>query len=161
MFINKKAHKAFRLQWCQTRRQWNLASWKKVHSTDIQRMIVKVRYNTCFKDVLPIDLFIEVASYCNEVKLTVICYTSPHHDGILRKEQSPQSSCCSRLLARRVDNHTSTACQEFWFKPDRAHLAHYRSSSERNNTAGSKFKCILILVEEKKNNLIQSFCHIT
>ena len=38
----------------------------------IQRMIVKVRHNTCFKDVLLIDLSIEVASYCNEVKLTVI-----------------------------------------------------------------------------------------
>ena len=25
-----QAHKAFRLQWCQTRRQWNLASWRKV-----------------------------------------------------------------------------------------------------------------------------------
>ena len=42
----------------------------------IQRIIVKVRHNTCFKDVLPIDLSIEVASYCNEVKLTVIWYTS-------------------------------------------------------------------------------------
>jgi hypothetical protein len=38
----------------------------------IQRMIVKVRHNTCFKDVLVIDLSIEVASYCNEVKLTII-----------------------------------------------------------------------------------------
>jgi hypothetical protein len=35
----------------------------------IQRMIVKVRHNTCFKDVLPIDLSIEVSSY-----------SSPHHD---------------------------------------------------------------------------------
>ena len=46
----------------------------------IQKMIVKVRHNTCFKDVLPIDLSIEVASYCNEVKLTFIWYTSPYHD---------------------------------------------------------------------------------
>ena len=26
-----QVHKVFRLQWCQTRRQWNLASWRKVH----------------------------------------------------------------------------------------------------------------------------------
>jgi aminoglycoside N3'-acetyltransferase len=36
--------------------------------------------NTCFKDVLPIDLSIEVNSYYNEVKPTVIRCTSPHHD---------------------------------------------------------------------------------
>jgi transposase len=29
-----QAHKAFRLQWCQTRRQWNLASWRKVQWND-------------------------------------------------------------------------------------------------------------------------------
>jgi hypothetical protein len=46
----------------------------------IQRMIVKVRHNTCFNDVFPIDLSIEVASYCNEVKLRDTWYTSPHHD---------------------------------------------------------------------------------
>jgi hypothetical protein len=30
--------------------------------------------------------------------------------------QTPQSSCCDRLLVWRVDNHTSMACQESWFK---------------------------------------------
>jgi hypothetical protein len=30
--------------------------------------------------------------------------------------QTPQSSCCDRLLAWRIDNHTSMACQESWFK---------------------------------------------
>ena len=28
---------AFLLQWCQTRRQWNLASWRKVHWSDVSR----------------------------------------------------------------------------------------------------------------------------
>ena len=32
-----QAHKAFRLQWCQTRRQWNLASWRKVLWSDESR----------------------------------------------------------------------------------------------------------------------------
>jgi hypothetical protein len=43
----------------------------------IQRVIIKVRHNTCFKDVLSIDLSIAVASYCNEVKLTVIKERTP------------------------------------------------------------------------------------
>jgi hypothetical protein len=43
-----------------------------IDGTCIQRMIVKVRHNTCFKDVLPINFSIEVVSYCNEVNLTVI-----------------------------------------------------------------------------------------
>jgi len=29
-----QAHKTFRLQWCQIRRQWNLASQRKVHWSD-------------------------------------------------------------------------------------------------------------------------------
>ena len=34
-----QAHKAFRLQWCQTRRQWNLASWRKVHWSNESRFL--------------------------------------------------------------------------------------------------------------------------
>ena len=39
-----QAHKAFRLQWCQTRRQWNLASWRKVHWSDESRFLLHVTY---------------------------------------------------------------------------------------------------------------------
>jgi len=59
---------------------------------------------------------------------------------LLMTRQIPQRSCCSWLLVWRVDNHTSMACQEPWFKPDRAHLGHYRSPSEQMNTAGSNLK---------------------
>jgi hypothetical protein len=164
-----------KLVWLSTRHASNLSQhelygvWHKDRPC-IQRMIVKVRHNTCFKDVLPIHLSIEVASY-----------SSPHHDwasskrnsfnnvtlsissvrlspnvhfkwtNLLAKHpwskccaslwqssseykaclygwqrQSPQSSRCDRLLAWRVDNHTSMACQESWFKPDLGHLGHYR-----------------------------------
>ena len=58
------------------------------------------------------------------------------------QRQTPQSSCCDRLLKWRVNNHTYMAYQESWLKPDRAHLEHYRSSSKRKNTAGSNFKWI-------------------
>ena len=37
-----QAHKAFRLQWCQTRRQWNLASWRKVHWSVESRFLLYV-----------------------------------------------------------------------------------------------------------------------
>ena len=37
-----QAHKAFRLQWCQTRRQWNLASWRKVQWSDESRFLLHV-----------------------------------------------------------------------------------------------------------------------
>ena len=53
-----------------------------------------------------------------------------------------RTRCCDRLLAWRIDNHTYMACQEFWFKPDRAHLGHYRSSIERKNTVGSNFNWV-------------------
>jgi transposase len=37
-----QTHKAFRLQWCQTRRQWNLASWRKVHWSVESRFLLYV-----------------------------------------------------------------------------------------------------------------------
>jgi transposase len=37
-----QAHKAFRLQWFQTRRQWNLVSWRKVHWSDESRFLLHV-----------------------------------------------------------------------------------------------------------------------
>jgi hypothetical protein len=48
----------------------------------IQRLIVKVRYNTCFKDALPTYLSIEVGLYCNEVNFTVIWCPSSDHDWV-------------------------------------------------------------------------------
>ena len=37
-----QAHKAARLQWFQTRRQWNLASWRKIHWSDESRFLLHV-----------------------------------------------------------------------------------------------------------------------
>jgi hypothetical protein len=113
-----QAHNAICLQWCQTCRQW------------IQRMIVKVRHNTCFKDVLPIDLSIEVASYCNEVKLTVIWYTSAHHDrSLLRKPQHKQRSVvairalCHLSVVPHFDNHPLNTRSVFMNDNARLHRA--------------------------------------
>jgi hypothetical protein len=54
--------------------------------------------------------------------------------------QTSQSSCYDILLAWLVDNHTSMVFQKSWFKPDRADLEYFRSSSERKNIVGSNFK---------------------
>ena len=39
-----QAHKAVRWQWCQTRRQWNLASWRTVQWSDESRFLLHVTY---------------------------------------------------------------------------------------------------------------------
>jgi IS30 family transposase len=41
-YLLAQAHKAFRLQGCQTRRQWNLASWRKVHWSDESHFLLHV-----------------------------------------------------------------------------------------------------------------------
>jgi transposase len=166
-----QVHKVFRLQWCQTRRQWNLASWRKVHWSDERRFLLHVtngrvrvwrQPNTAYAE----RNIVETVTFGGgSVMVWGMSKRQPQWTNLSAKHpwsrccaslwqssseykvclywwqrQTPQSSCCDILLAWRVDNHTSMACQESWLKPDRAHLGHYRSSSERKNTDGSNFK---------------------
>jgi transposase len=166
-----QVHKVFRLQWRQTRHQWNLASWRKVHWSDERRFLLHVtngrvrvwrQPNTAYAE----RNIVETVTFGGgSVMVWGMSKRQPQWTNLSAKHpwsrccaslwqssseykvclywwqrQTPQSSCCDILLAWRVDNHTSMACQESWLKPDRAHLGHYRSSSERKNTDGSNFK---------------------
>jgi len=141
--------------WLSTRHASNLLQhelcgvWRVIHKDMpcIQRMVFKVRYNTCFKDVLPIDLSIEVASYFNEVKLMIHIPTP--WLGLLRKEQFPQCYAqhkqCS-VVAIRALCHLSRATRSDFRRSNEFSSTRPNSIDDVFDIIANGKLCVLVLV---------------
>jgi hypothetical protein len=116
----------------------------------IQRVIIKVRHNTCFKDVLSIDLSIAVASYCNEVKLTVIWYTPPHHDWASSERNSFYDVTLSissvRLSPLRALCHLSRATRSDFLRINELSSMRPNSIDDLFGTILNGKLCVFVLV---------------